>query len=74
MPPKALVHPLLRLQQNGFCCRLCPTTQPYICLSEHTIVKHLKDKHQWARRSGRRSAAIQPQLDLSTVVTFPITY
>ncbi len=67
------VHPFLRLQTNGFCCKLCPATNPYICCTEHGIVKHLKDKHQWTRGSGRPSTAAPARSSLGTVATFPVT-
>ena len=45
MSPETPVHPLLRLHQNGFCCRLCPITRLYICLTETGLAKHLKAEH-----------------------------
>jgi hypothetical protein len=72
MPPHTPPIPFLHLHQGGFCCRLCPTTKPYVCLTEAGITVHLKEKHKWSRRSGRPSAAEAPSNGLSAVATFPI--
>jgi hypothetical protein len=72
MPPYTPPVPFLHLYQGGFCCRLCPTTKSYVCLTESGITIHLKEKHKWSRRSGRPSAAEELSHSLSAVATFPI--
>lgn len=72
MPPHTPLIPFLHLYQGGFCCRLCLTIKPYVCLTEAGIIVHLKEKHKWSRRSGRPSAAEAPSNGLSAIATFPI--
>lgn len=70
------VVPFLRLHQNGFCCKLYPATNAYVCCSGHSIAKHLKDAHQWVRPRGPRGgqpATLPAYRSLATVATFPIT-
>lgn len=70
--PDMAAVPFFRLCQNGFCCRLCPSIKPYVCLLEGALTDHLKKAHQRSRPRGAKSAAKQKQSGLQTVATFPI--
>jgi hypothetical protein len=72
MPPHTPLIPFLHLYQGGFCCKLCPTTKPYACLTEAGVTVHLKENHKWSQRSCRPSATKAPSNGLSAVATFPI--
>ncbi|KAH6662285.1 hypothetical protein B0J14DRAFT_687285 [Halenospora varia] len=74
MSPDTPAIPFLRLYQGGFCCRLCPITRPYVCLTEDGLLRHLKEVHQWSRPQGCPSATKQATSGLQTVVTFPIAF
>jgi hypothetical protein len=52
---KGLIQQLMRC--NGFRCRLCPPTRPYICCNEHGLVKHVRKAHQKARPQGHQECA-----------------
>jgi hypothetical protein len=35
----------LRIHSNGYCCKLCPTNQPYVICTEDILLHHLKEVH-----------------------------
>jgi len=72
LPPDALPIPYLALYHNGFCCRLCPSTKPYVCRSERVIAIHLKQVHHWSRQRGRQSKTLPSEASLAHVAIFPV--
>jgi hypothetical protein len=46
VPPDTPAIPFLALYHDGFSCRLCPSTRPYVCRTETVLTEHLRQVHQ----------------------------
>jgi Orsellinic acid/F9775 biosynthesis cluster protein D len=46
--------PILALYKDGFCCKLCQSTRPYVCRPLRALTDHLRRVHQRTRPRGRQ--------------------